>query len=357
MASFASESHLGYHRQVNEDRYTHLECPLGSVYVVCDGMGGHGAGDIAASLAIEAVQQTLQKATPTSYSPDYWLRRAIQNAHYHVLKAPQMGLGTTHMGTTLVLLLLTPQNEAWWAHIGDSRLYLWRQGRLSRLTRDHSLVWWYIETGHLAPEQSFGHSESNQLLLAIGASRDLMLVEATTFPLPVRPDDVFLLCSDGLTGYISEERIAHILTKKTSLSEKVRHLVRAALDAGGYDNITVMLVSPASQGVATRRQVAKALAGTLIGLGLLTLIGVGAWHLLPRRSTPPSVPDTTQPGDSLSKAKPDSSTTSQVGPQTAPDPNSPSSETSSSPSSRTPADTKAGARPPTTKPLTAESSK
>lgn len=318
MASFASESHVGYHRRVNEDRYAEIACPLGTAYVVCDGIGGHGAGDVAAAVAIEAVQKTLQQASIGPYAPDYWLRRAIQAAHYSVLKAPQMGLGTANMGTTLVLLLLTPQGQAWWAHVGDSRLYLWRQGRLHRLTRDHSLVWWYVEAGHLTPEQSFGHPESNQLLLSIGTSRDLLLVEANTYPLEVQANDLFLLCSDGLTAYVPEERIAQILaSKKTSLSEKVRQLIHAALEAGGYDNITVTLVAPASEKTKSKRQAAVSLGIGLMGLGLAALLGLGLWHFATQRAAPSPSPANLSPADSVGpKTNQDTSATGQhVNPQ------------------------------------------
>ncbi len=276
---WAVETHIGHHRQINEDRYGVFECPLGQVFVVCDGMGGHEAGEIAATIAIRSIQETLSQAT-LDYSPDYWLRRSLNAAHLAVYQAPQKGLGAPHMGTTAVVLLLTPQNEAWWAHIGDSRLYLFRNGRLRPLTRDHSLVAWYVESGLITPAQAHRHPESNQLLLSLGGTNDIFLVEASSIPLFLQPGDLFLLCSDGLSGYVSEAAIMQVLSSPQPLSEKVRRLVHAALSEGGYDNITVLLVSPDTQNNKIVPKRLSYLAGMVLLLsGIALLAGLGGFYL------------------------------------------------------------------------------
>lgn len=292
---WAVETHTGHHRQINEDRYGVFECPLGQVFVVCDGMGGHEAGEIAATIAIQTIQETLSQAT-LDYSPDYWLRRSLNAAHLAVYQAPQKGLGSPRMGTTAVVLLLTPQNEAWWAHIGDSRLYLFRDGKLRPLTRDHSLVAWYVESGFITPAQAHRHPESNQLLLSLGGSNDIFLVEASSIPLSIQPGDLFLLCSDGLSGYVSEAAIMQVLSSSKPLSEKVRSLVHAALSEGGYDNITVLLVSPDARHPKPAPRRLPYMAGmVLLVSGIALLAGLGGFYLSEKiaSSPPQNITDST----------------------------------------------------------------
>lgn len=293
--AWAAETHIGHHRQINEDRYAVFECPLGQVFVVCDGMGGHEAGEIAATIAIQAIQETLAQAT-SEHPPDYWLRRSLNTAHLAVYQAPQKGLGSPQMGTTAVVLLLTPENEAWWAHIGDSRLYLLRNGKLYRLTRDHSLVAWYVESGFITPAQAYRHPESNQLLFSLGSSKDIFLVEASAIPLPLQSGDLLLLCSDGLSGYVSEAAISQILNSSAPLSEKARTLVHAALSEGGYDNITVLLVSPNTQSPKpTPKRLPRMIGMGLLVSGIALFAGLGGFYLSEKiASAPPqNTPDST----------------------------------------------------------------
>ncbi len=273
-AQWAAESDIGLHRQANEDRYQVFSCPIGEVYAVCDGMGGHGAGDVAATYALEAVQRLLSQAQPHE-RPDYWLRRSIQAAHATIQEAARGSIGAAHMGTTIVLLLLTPVGEAWWAHIGDSRLYLYRQNHLHALTRDHSLVSWYLETGLITPHQTFRHPESNQLLYSLGGGSSLFLIESNSIPLRLEKGDLFLLCSDGLSGYVSETHIAQTLASSAPLPEKVKALIRAASEAGGYDNATVLLVAPHPTVRPAQERLLKTVGLALLIVGMSLLAGLG----------------------------------------------------------------------------------
>ncbi len=288
--TWAAETHIGHHRQLNEDRYTAFECPLGQVFVVCDGMGGHEAGEVAATIATQTIQEILSQATP-DYTPDYWLRRSLHAAHAAVQQAPQKGLGSPQMGTTAVILLISPQNEAWWAHIGDSRLYLYRRGKLHPLTRDHSLVAWYVEAGFITPAAAYQHPQSNQLLLSIGGSKDIFLIEAPPIPLPIQPSDLFLLCSDGLSAYVPETIIAQILSTSQPLSEKAKALVHAALSQGGYDNITVLLASPTARSSPSHKRLPYLAGIALLATGIAILAGLGAFYLSEKSSSPS--PETT----------------------------------------------------------------
>lgn len=292
--SWAAETHVGHHRDHNEDRYAAFTTPIGEAFLVCDGMGGHAAGDVAATLAIQHIKALLERATPT-YLPAYWLRRALHYAHQGILEYAQTQYGAGGMGTTAVVLLLTPAGEAWWAHTGDSRLYLLRQGHLYPLTHDHSYVSLLVDTGHLSPEAAFGHPQSNQLLFTLGASQGFTIVEASSFPLKVQAGDRFLLCSDGLSGLVPEDRIAQILSQAKPPADIVRELIQAALEAGGHDNTTAIVVE-ATQLTAhapshRRRTALLILAG--MALFLLGLLGGGLFLKLPAAESQKPAPSDT----------------------------------------------------------------
>ncbi len=265
-------THVGYHREHNEDLYAVFSSPVGEVFLLCDGMGGHGAGDVAARVAVDRIKEVLGGAS-AAHSPAYWLRRAFYEAHHAILEASQRGYGALHMGTTAVALLLTPTGEAWWAHTGDSRLYLWRRDRLSPLTHDHSYVSYLVDSGQIAPEAAFDHPHSNQLLFSLGGAQGFTLIEACSYPLRVQRGDRFLLCSDGVSGLVPEKRIEATLAAKKSPTELAQDLIAQALAAGGHDNATVIVVEVA--GAPAEASVRESL--WKVGLGVLAgfLIGLG----------------------------------------------------------------------------------
>lgn len=300
--TWAAETHQGHHRDYNEDRYAVFSTPIGEAFIVCDGMGGHAAGDVAATLATQQVKSLLEHASPL-YDPPYWLRRALHYAHQGILEYAQGQYGASGMGTTAVLLLLDPQGNAWCAHTGDSRLYLLREGRLYLLTHDHSYVSLLIDTGHLSPEAAFGHPQSNQLLFTLGSGQGFTIVESSSFPLQVRPGDRFLLCSDGLSGLVPDSTLAQLLAQPKPLPEIVRALIQAALDAGGYDNITAIAVEigpiAASSFSASLSPWRKRLILALGGLVLFLLGMLGGGLLL----EPIRLPARTAPTKDTTKAQ------------------------------------------------------
>ncbi|MCX7607463.1 MAG: protein phosphatase 2C domain-containing protein [Bacteroidia bacterium] len=279
--TWAAETHQGHHRSHNEDRYAVFTCPLGEAFVVCDGMGGHAAGDVAATLAVQRIKELLEKASIT-YPVDYWLRRALHYAHQAIQEYSQQTYGMSYMGTTAVVLLLTSSGEAWWAHTGDSRLYLFREQRLWALTHDHSYVSLLVDAGHLSPEAAFGHPQSNQLLFSLGASQDFTLAEASSYPLSLNKGDVFLLCSDGLSGFVPPEELRSILSAPLTPAEKVRKLISLALQAGGYDNITAIVIESSSS-MAISRSFSRLVR--LAWILIAWLVGVGSGFFWAKRST------------------------------------------------------------------------
>ncbi|MCX8111767.1 MAG: protein phosphatase 2C domain-containing protein [Bacteroidia bacterium] len=282
---WAVETHVGYHREHNEDQYASFSCPMGTAFIVCDGMGGHAAGDVAAALAIQKIKEILDTARPT-YPVAYWLRRAFFHAHHQIQAYAQRTYDTLTMGTAAALLLITPEGEAWWAHTGDSRLYLLREGRLHRLTHDHSYVHFLVDSGYISPESAFGHPQSNQLIFTLGASSHLTVVDVSPYPLRIQKGDLFLLCSDGLSGLVPDERIAELLQANKAVADRVRSLIHAALDAGGYDNITALLIEITAASNDPKAS-SKGRLWTTIGLGIgAMLIGFLIGQVVPLRTRP-----------------------------------------------------------------------
>lgn len=280
--TWAAETHVGLHRTHNEDRYAVFSCPIGEVFVVCDGMGGHAAGDIAATLAVEKIKELLSHASPRTYSIPYWLRRAFFHASQSIYQYSRQNYGVDSMGTTAGLLLITPEGEAWWAHTGDSRIYYMHGDALYLLTHDHSFVSFLVDAGHIRPEEAFGHPHSNQLLFSLGTTDGYFLVEVSTFPIHIQKGDLFLLCSDGVSGLLPEDILREKLRTGDSPSNTVRSLIEGALAAGGYDNATALLVKVTGEKRASLRASPRrvSLWGALL-IALVVFAGgvVGGWYL------------------------------------------------------------------------------
>jgi serine/threonine protein phosphatase PrpC len=223
-------SDTGRARRANEDSLL-ARAPL---FVVADGMGGAQAGEVASRIAVEAFQQGLgDTAEPEARLATLAL---VANAHIHELShtnAEQAGMGTT------LTALYVGEEEVSIAHVGDSRAYCWRDGELLRLTDDHSLVDELIRQGRLTPEEAVEHPQRSVITRALGPEGT---VEIDTRSYRARAGDVYLLCSDGLTTMVGEELLAAQLLAHPRLSDAGEALVTAANEAGGRDNITVLLL-------------------------------------------------------------------------------------------------------------------
>ncbi len=222
-------------RQNNEDAPL-VRADLG-LFAVADGMGGHAAGEVASHLAIETLVACATEADTVLGEVD--LVRAFDRANRAILDQSIAEPATRGMGTTLSVLVVNGRHDgALLVHIGDSRLYRWRGGSLVQLTRDHTWVQEHIDAGVLTPEQARNHPFSSVLTRVLGTT-------ATAAPdierIAVEKGDLFLLCSDGLTGMLEPETMAAILGADLAIEETARTLVDAANAAGGADNITVVL--------------------------------------------------------------------------------------------------------------------
>jgi len=228
-AETTCKTDTGRQRRDNEDS-AFARAP---VFVVADGMGGAQAGEVASRIAVEAFEHGL----PDSGSPEERLATRVREANQQIYERSRADRGRAGMGTTLTAAYADDTHVAI-AHVGDSRAYLFRDGTLQRLTQDHSLVDELVRRGKLTEEQAAEHPQRSIITRALGPEPD---VEVDTWTYPVRAGDVVLLCSDGLTSMISEERVKAVLTEHENLDEAADALIREANEAGGRDNITVVL--------------------------------------------------------------------------------------------------------------------
>jgi protein phosphatase len=225
---------VGRVRQINEDRY--LCDDEDGLYAVADGVGGHQAGEVAAQTAVETLQQTF-----TDHSIE-GLSSAVQQASEAVWRLAQTASEKRGMGTTLTsvaLVLQDGEEQLGLANVGDSRAYLLQHGQLEQLTEDHSLVEEMVREGKLTREEAAVHPQRSIITRALGMEP---AIEVDTWQLIPYRGDRLLLCSDGLTNELSDERIAATLRQLADPRDAARDLVRQARAEGGGDNITVVVI-------------------------------------------------------------------------------------------------------------------
>jgi PPM family protein phosphatase len=259
VAEHFERTDTGRQRRGNEDAF-YARAPL---FAVADGMGGAQAGEVASHLAVEVLEQGLPEGAG---SVEERLRARVSEANERIMDSAQADDARAGMGTTLTVAYVG-EDDLTVAHVGDSRLYRLRDGTLERLTDDHSLVEELVRQGKLTPEEADEHPQRSIITRALGAEQG---VEADSATWAGRHDDVYLICSDGLTSMVPESRVAEVLGAATSLAAAGRALIDAANDAGGRDNITVVLFrleevgagAPAPQQTAEHRAVAPASSAT-----------------------------------------------------------------------------------------------
>jgi serine/threonine protein phosphatase PrpC len=224
----AGLSDVGRQREANEDNLV-LASP---VFAVADGMGGARAGEVASRMAAEAFEDRRREGTP-----EQQLATVAKRANRRIHDLSRRDEAHRGMGTTLTAAMVA-EGCVSLGHVGDSRAYRLRDGRLEQLTHDHSLVAELERSGQLTPEAAEHHPQRSIITRALGPETD---VEVDTHSHPARAGDVYLLCSDGLTGMISDDEVAALMTGASSLDEAAESLIRAANQRGGKDNITVVL--------------------------------------------------------------------------------------------------------------------
>ncbi len=248
-ASAAGTTDVGLQRDHNEDSYVIVA--EGGPFVVADGMGGHRAGDVASRIATEAVAEyfsmppKLDATWPFSYDPrlsedENRLVTAVRIANRRILERSARSRELHGMGTTVVVALFNPQQGRMFiAHVGDSRAYRLRGGFLTQMTRDHSLFNDYLMAMPDLSEEQRSELPRNVITRALGMREDIAVDLQSD---EAQPDDVYVLCSDGLSGMVEDDELLRIVSGSADLQTACRNLARQANENGGEDNVTALLV-------------------------------------------------------------------------------------------------------------------
>lgn len=265
--SFGARTDVGYTREHNEDSLL-VQPPL---YVVCDGMGGHEAGEVASEIAV----RELRAHAPAEPDADA-LGQAVDEANLAIIRAVSEGIGREGMGTTCTAAMLDGDHLAI-AQCGDSRAYLLHNGALQQLTRDHSLVADLIERGEIQPEEARTHPWRSYITRALGLDPR---IHADLYELAVDAGDRLMLCSDGLYSMVDDADICRILSRVADPQEAANALTDAALAAGGNDNVTVIVVDAVGSKRRHRKLARKTrIAAITTIVGLIILLGAAGFAL------------------------------------------------------------------------------
>ena len=227
-------SHVGKIRQNNQDSgYAGAQ-----LFVVADGMGGHAGGDVASAIALKRVMEA-DRQYASAADAEFALQSALSAANTMLAETVFEHPELTGMGTTVSAILRSGSQIAI-AHIGDSRIYLLRDGTLKQITADHTFVQRLVDSGRITPEEAAVHPRRSVLMRVLGDVDAAPEIDTTVFD--VLPGDRWLLCSDGLSSYVSDDKIAHTLTVQTAVKDAADRLVKESLDQGAPDNVTVVIV-------------------------------------------------------------------------------------------------------------------
>lgn len=226
-----SRTHVGNVRPSNQDALLILPGRYG-LYGVADGMGGHKAGDVASRMAVQYLSQALSSARPA----EALLRGGIQQANYRIFDEQMQNADYSGMGTTLTVIW-EDDDRVLLGHVGDSRAYRMRNGKMEQISVDHSMVGEMVRDGLITPEQARRHPYRNVITRALGAAEDVL---ADITVLDKKAGDQYLICSDGLSEYVEIDQMEEIL-RSLSLEDAAEEMLNLALRGGGKDNISLVI--------------------------------------------------------------------------------------------------------------------
>ena len=236
-----SATDVGQKRKMNQDYVFVSQEPVGNLpnlFAVADGMGGHNAGDYASSHAVQILVDEIRG--DADFNPIKVIRHAIETANTEIIEQAQKDEHLRGMGTTMVVSTIVG-HYAYIANVGDSRLYV-IQDHIRQVTKDHSLVQEMVRMGELKPEEARNHPDKNIITRALGAERT---VDIDFFDLKLEPGSTILMCSDGLSNMVEDQKLEEVILKPdTELAEKGEILIREANHNGGKDNIAIVLIEP-----------------------------------------------------------------------------------------------------------------
>lgn len=236
---------IGKKRENNQDYVAAFQNKAGVLFaIVADGMGGHLGGDVASEMAVSQIGHDFQKTElKASQELSDWLQDELTDENQRIITASSKFADLSGMGTTFVAIMIW-QHHYLITNIGDSRGYLFRDQTLKQITEDHSLVNELVKYGKISPEEAKHHPQKNVITRTLGVSKD---VQPDFRQGEWQPDDLFVLCSDGLTNMVPDDLMAEILRTDVPLKERAQRLVVQANANGGLDNITVLMVQPSKR--------------------------------------------------------------------------------------------------------------
>ena len=237
-----AKTDIGSQRSENQDSYRGGRRPDDAVWgAVCDGMGGARGGRLASTMAVDALQQAIEAGIDEAHTPQAGralLESAVEQANRSVYEKARGTPSLSGMGTTVVCALVRG-GLAQYVHVGDSRIYLFRNNKLLQLTKDHSMVQEMVEQGALTEEEAQNHPRKNLITRAVGTEPR---VSCDVFTLRVAPGDAILLCSDGLSNLLTDQELLFEVVHAVHKEQCCQHLIEIAKDRGAPDNITAVLM-------------------------------------------------------------------------------------------------------------------
>ena len=238
-------------RSGNEDNFAVRDWGNRGLFIVADGMGGHAAGEVASEMAVQTIERELEALRdPNDREAGEKLAEALREANRTIHDRTITEVDKQGMGTTASVLMVW-ESKYLIGQVGDSRVYLLRDGELQQLTKDHSYVQEQVDAGFLTPEQARYHPYSNVITRCVGASPE---VEPDIYHGEVRVGDLFLVASDGLTGMVDDRCLAILLMSRAAPERKVHALIAEANGRGGLDNITAIVVQIAPDEAPVSRE-------------------------------------------------------------------------------------------------------
>ncbi|HBM76251.1 MAG TPA: Stp1/IreP family PP2C-type Ser/Thr phosphatase [Clostridiaceae bacterium] len=245
MLKVACLTDIGRIREINEDSFVHKPIKQGwDLLMVADGMGGHNAGEVASSIAVQSISEYIEKQAENIEHKENAVeivKSAVIQANYDIFAKSKQVAGFSGMGTTVTVALIS-KDVMLIGHVGDSRAYLMRNSSMCKITSDHSLVAELVKNGTITEDEAQHHPQKNIITRALGAEES---VQVDTNTIILKPGDTIMLCTDGLTNMLDDKEIEHILLKMDDPSLAVKELVDSANELGGYDNITVLVAKVA----------------------------------------------------------------------------------------------------------------
>ena len=240
MTQLGFKSNTGAVREKNEDAC--FVIPGHNVYIVADGVGGNNAGEVASRTVVQGIAEYVREVPLDECGTDeeicsYFID-CLAKVNEEVVTLGQNHREHRGMATTVVTAYIR-DGKAYIMHVGDSRAYLFRDGELTQLTEDHTYVNELLKSGAITCEEAEAHSQKHYITRAIGAD---IFVKSDFYRVPIKPGDILMLCSDGLHGEVEEQKLIEILNEEENMPQACTKLVDAAIEGGGRDNITVVLV-------------------------------------------------------------------------------------------------------------------